>query len=162
MHHHHRSDVPPRRSSPSLPHIEFIFLSFFCFLWQNNTLGIHIRWFIDVTWLCCSYFTFSKLSNLVYRIWCFLHSPASCSQPETSRRTNPDGKRRFFVVYLIFGSGTNKFPLHHSNKPIHSSSQYLILNCFFHSFFCLSPRWFTALSSTNSENRKVTTPKDVA
>lgn len=30
---------------------------FLCFLWQNNTLGIHFRWFIDVTWLCCSYFT---------------------------------------------------------------------------------------------------------
>jgi len=47
---------------------------FFCFLWQNNTLGIHIRWFIYVTWLCCSYFTFSSvaLSSILFigkRVW---------------------------------------------------------------------------------------------
>lgn len=111
--------------------IRFFFF-FFCFLWQNNTLGIHFRWFIDVTWLCCSYFTCFAFSlsvpvSLFFLFLCTFQSCLSNSvfeffsptkswnkneqeEKEMGKGNNKHNPRHVtvFFVYLIFSLGTNK------------------------------------------------------
>lgn len=99
-----------------------IFFVFFCFLWQNNTLGIHIRWFITVTWLCCSYFT-SLCSLFVDAFQSCLSNPLRflSHPPNVTTQLKPRLVELIFHLFLSIWYSTRGpiNSLHHSNKPIY-------------------------------------------